>query len=249
MTEPNPAAEAEILKLARVLGAEPARFGYLEKVDPGELQLLRAQVTDVLFDANLVVLQRMAGAAKLLPGPLLAKIAEKVFGPLLCARIAGVVDASRGIDIAKRLNPVFLADVAVELDPRRSSEIIAGIPARTVAAVAGELIRRKDWITIGRFVGHLPDPTVSACLQVIPNPALLQVAFVLDDKSRLDHIVGLLPRNRFDAIMKAAAEHDLWSPLLDLLDHLRPDTRAALIAQLAELPAELRAKAPRAMIK
>jgi hypothetical protein len=248
VTEPNLAAQAEILKLARILGAEPARFGYLGKVDPRELQLVREQVTDVLFDANLVVLQRMAVASKLLPGPLLAKIAEKVFGPLLCARVAGVVEPSRGIDIAKRLGPVFLADVAAELDPRRSSEIIAGIPSRTVAAVAGELVRREDWITIGRFVGHLPDPAVSASLRVIPNPALLQVAFVLDDKSRLDHIVGLLPKTRFDTVVRAAAELALWSPLLDLLNHLRPDTRAALLAQFAELPADLRAKAPQAMI-
>ncbi|MDT7724123.1 MAG: hypothetical protein QOI21_699 [Actinomycetota bacterium] len=244
MTEPKPATQAEILKLARVLGVEPARFGYLEKVDPRELQQLRDQVTDVLFDANLGVLQRMAAASKLIPGPILAKIAEKVFGPLLCARVAGVVEPSRGIDIAKRLGPVFLADVATELDPRRSSEIIAGIPSPTVAAVAGELIRRKDWITIGRFVGHLPDPTVSASLRVIPNPALLRVAFVLDDKSRLDHIVGLLPKTRFDSIVEAAAEVDLWSPLLDLLNHLRPNRRAELLAQFARLPVELRAKAP-----
>lgn len=249
MTEPNLAAQAEILKLARVLGADPARFGYLEKVDPRELQKLRDQVTDVLFDTNLVALQRMAGASKLIPGPILAKIAEKVFGPLLCARVAGVVEPSRGIDIAKRLSPAFLADVAVELDPRRTTEIIAGIPTRMIAGVAGELIRREDWITIGRFVGHLPDATVSASLQVIPNPALLQVAFVLDDKSRIENIIGLLPGSRFDGIVRAAADQDLWSPLLDLLDHLRPETRAKLLAQFAALPAELRERAPQAMIK
>jgi hypothetical protein len=249
MTGANLGAQAEILKLARALGTAPGRFTYLEQVDPRDLQLLREQVTDVLFDTNLAVLQRMALASKLLPSPILAKIAESVFGPLLCARVAGVVDTSRGIDVAKRLSPGFLADVSVQLDPRHSSEIIAGIPAQTVAAVAGELTRREDWITIGRFVGHLPDATVSASLEAIPNRALLQVVFVLDDKSRLDHIVGLLPRPRFDSLMQTAAEHDLWSPMLDLLNHLEPGKRAALAARFAELPEDQRARAPQSMIK
>lgn len=248
-TDENLAAQGEILKLSRVLGAEPSRFAYLEQVDPHDLQRLREQVTDVLFDADLPVLQRMALASKLLPGALLAKIAQKVFGPLLCARVAGVVDPSRGIDVAKRLPPVFLADVAVQLDPRRSSEIIAGIPTGTVADVAAELTRREDWITLGRFVGHLPDATVSASLRFIPNLALLRVAFVLDDKSRLDHIIGLLPQGRFDSLMRTAAERDLWIPIVDLLNHLEPDKRAALLARFAELPEELRVRAPQAMLK
>ena len=43
-----------------------------------------------LFDANGAALQRMALAARVVPVGVLAKIAEKVFGPLLCARIAGL---------------------------------------------------------------------------------------------------------------------------------------------------------------
>ena len=249
MTDASLGAQAEILKLARVLGDGPQRFTYLERVDPLDLQLLREQITDVLFDADLAALQRMATASKLLPSPMLAKIAERVFGPLLCARLAGVMDASRSIDVAKRLTPAFLADVSVQLDPRRSSKIIAGIPVRTVAAVAAELTRREDWITIGRFVGHIPDATMAASIEVIPNAAFLQVAFVLDDKSRVGRIVGLLPQRRFEGLMKTAAEHDLWSLMLDLLNHLRPDKRAALVAEFAALPAEQRARAPQSMIK
>jgi len=247
VTEENPAAQAEILKLARVLDDEPGRFGYLEGVDSQDLQRFREQVTDVLFDADLVVLQRMALASKLLPGPLLAKIAQKVFGPLLCARVAGVVDPARGIDVAKRLPPVFLADVAVRLDPRRAGAIITGIPIPTMATVTAELTRREDWITISRFVGHLPDATVTASLQFIPNHALLQMAFVLDDKSRLDHIFGLLPKTRFDGLPRTAAEHDLWTPIAEVLNHLSAGKRAALLARFAELPEELRARAPRGL--
>lgn len=218
----------EILKLARVLGVDPERFAYLENVDPEDLKQLRGQVTDTLFDANLAVLQRMALASRLLPVPLLAKIGEKVFGPLLCARLAGVIDASRGVDVAKRLSTGYLADVAVELDPRRASAIISGIPLEAVAEVAAELTRREDWITIGRFVGHLADRTVVACLEVMPDPALLQVAYVLDDKSRLDHVIGLLPAARVSRLLRTTADRALVD---DLLAHLSPARRAQLTTE------------------
>ncbi|MFI6306845.1 hypothetical protein ACIBCH_33610 [Amycolatopsis thailandensis] len=241
MTTENFAAQAEILKLARVLGTSPERLSYLENVDAAELQAFREQVTDTLFDANLAALERMAMASKLVPSPILAKIAEKVFGPLLCARIAGLVDVSRGVDVAKRLKPQFLSDVAAELDPRRASAIIARIPLDTVVAVADELVRREDWITVGRFVGHLPDPTVRRALGVIGDKALIRIAFVLDDKSRIDHVLGLLSEARFRGLLQvAAADEDLWAPVLDLLTHLSEKRVEQWSHLLDELPPALR---------
>jgi hypothetical protein len=192
--------DTEIRKLARVLGAPPARFGYLRQVPVADLRQLRDQVTSSLFDAHRGMLEKMAGASRLLPSPLLARIAERAFGPLLSARIAGLVDVSRGVDIAKRLPPVFLADVAAELDPRHTAGIIAGIPGPVAVAVARELTRREDWITIARFVDHLPDETIVASLEVIPDHALPQVAAMLDDPARVAHIANLLPAHRLDAI-------------------------------------------------
>jgi len=238
------AARGEILKLARVLGVEPGRLEYLARVDADDLQAFREQVTDTLFDANIAALQRMAMAARLLPGGVLAKIAEKVFGPLLCARIAGLVDVSRGVDVARRLRPEFLAEVAADLDPRRASAIITRIPLETVLAVAKELTRKEDWITLGRFVGHLPDPTVRRALEEIDDPGLLRIAFVLDDKKRIDHVVGLLPAHRLGRLITAAGtDEDLWTPALDLLTHLSDARRATLEPMLGGLPAGLRERA------
>jgi hypothetical protein len=240
----NYEAEAEILKLARVLGVEPERLEYLARVDADDLRAFRERVTDTLFDANIAVLQRMALAARLLPGAVLAKIAEKVFGPLLCARIAGVVDVARGVDVAKRLSPRFLSEVAADLDPRRASAIISRIPLDTVLAVAAELAGREDWITLGRFVGHLPDPTVRRCLEEIDDPGLLRIAFVLDDKNRVDHVVGLLPAHRLGRVITAAgADEDLWVPALDLLNHLSAERRSTLAPMLGALPDGLRERA------
>jgi hypothetical protein len=193
-------ADAEIRKLARVLGVPPERLAYLRDVPVADLRALREKATTALFDAHLGVLERMAGASKLLPVPVLAKIAERVFGPLLSARIAGLVDVHRGVDIAKRLDPRFLADVAAELDPRRAAGIIAGLPAPIVVKVASELARREDWITIARFVDHLPDSTITASLDAIPDEALPEVASMLDDPSRVHYIADLLPEHRLDGL-------------------------------------------------
>ncbi|HWD00915.1 MAG TPA: hypothetical protein VG674_00390 [Amycolatopsis sp.] len=234
----------EILKLARVLDVEPERLGYLSDVDVADLQLFREQVTTTLFDANLVVLERMALASRLLPAPVVAKIAEKVFGPLLCARIAALVDVWRGVDVAKRLSPEFLASVAAELDPRRATAIITRIPLDTVVAVAKELTRRADWITLGRFVGHLPDPTVRRSLDLVGDAGLLRTAYVLDDKSRIDHVLGLLPEDRLPRLIRAAAaDETLWEPALDVLAHLGKARRAAVVPLLGELPDGLRSRA------
>ncbi|WP_232376565.1 hypothetical protein [Amycolatopsis aidingensis] len=237
------AARAEVLKLSRLLKTPPERLDFLERVHPDDLRRFREQATDLLFDGNLGVLRRMAAASRLLPGPVLARIAERVFGPALCARVAGLVDVPRGVEVARRLHPGFLADVAAELDPRRASEIISGIPAPTVAEVAGELVGREDWITLGRFVGHLPEPAVAASLARIPDAALLRIAFVIDDKDRIDHVIALLPDERFAGLARAAAEHDLWPEALDLLTHLGEPARNRLTGAVATLDPDLRAQA------
>lgn len=191
--------EAEIRKLARLLDAPPERFDYLRTVPLAELRQFREQTTAALFDAHAGALRRMAAASRLLPGPVLARMAELVFGPLLSARIAGLVEPAHGVDIARRLPPGFLADVAAELDPRRASGIIAGLPRPLMTAVAAELARREDWVTIARFVDHLPDSAIEAGLQFVPDGALAEIIALLDDPQRAaplrppfrrDHLAG-----------------------------------------------------------
>lgn len=236
-------AHAEVLKLARLLDKPAEDLVFLEDVDPAQLRTLRAQVTNLLFDANLGVLQRMAAASKLLPGPVLAKIAERVFGPLLCARMAGLVETSRGVDVAKRLSPVFLADVATRLDPRRARDIITRIPPDLVRSVARELVRREDWLAIGQFVGSLPDAAMRAGLGEIDDGALLRIAFMLDDKDEVDNVMNLLGPRRLRGLARQAGEQDVWEAAFDLLTHLGETNAGLLATAIGELEPELRAQA------
>jgi hypothetical protein len=213
-------ARAEILKLARLLRQDPEALAYLQDVAPGDLGRFREQVTDVLFGAHSQALLGLAAASKLLPVGVVATIGERAFGALLSARVAGLLEPSRAVEMAARLPTGFLADVAIELDPRRASELIARIPPEQVAAITRELIKRGEHVTMGRFVGHLGPRAIAGAVAAMDDSSLLQVAFVLETREGLEDLVELLPPERIDGIIDAAARDDLWVEVLDLTSDL-----------------------------
>lgn len=223
---------AEILKLARLLQRDPASFGYLDQVPAEDIRAFRELATDRLFSAHGTTASRLATATKLLPPSLTASIAERAFGPLLSARIAGALDPDRAVDVAAKLSPSFLADVAIELDPRRASDVIAQIPARQVSEVTAELLRRDEYVTMGRFVGHIAPDALDAALAVMSAHELLHVAFVLEQKDALDGIIERLGTERLKGVLEAAADEDLWPEALSLFAGLS-DVRAAAVADAA----------------
>jgi hypothetical protein len=227
-------SRVEILKLARLLHREPERLSYLEDVPADDIRRLRERATDRLFDADGQALQRVAAASRLLPAPVAASIGQRAFGPLLCARMAGRLDPGRGVELASRLPAEFLADVAVELDPRRAAEVIVRIPTAQIVEVAAVLAQRKEYVAMGRFVGHLSDEAIAGALEVIDDASLLQIVFVLEGKQRLNHVAGLLPEARLRGLVRAAAKEKLWPEALDLLSHLNERRRGRFADVAAE---------------
>lgn len=132
-------ARAEILKLARLLERDPESLD-LHGIPVADLRSLGEQVTEVLFSAHSQLLSRLARASRLLPTPLVATIGERAFGPLLSARLAALLDPVRAVEMAGRMPVRFLADVAVQLDPRRASGVIAGMPPQAIARITRELL-------------------------------------------------------------------------------------------------------------
>ncbi|HET9074040.1 MAG TPA: hypothetical protein VFN48_05635 [Solirubrobacteraceae bacterium] len=220
---------AEIRRLARLLGVVPDELDYLTPLAPPELRALRGQVTASLFDAR-GVLARMAAASRILPAGLVVTLAERVFGPMLAARIAGLLEVDRAVDIAARLPVPFLADVATELDPRRVADILGAIPPATIAAVAAELIAREEWIAMGTFYAYLPPASVRAAIGVADAPALLQIALVLEDKERLSVVLEIAGTDTLSRIAVAAEAAGLSAQLRALEVYLTPEQRAQLPA-------------------
>ncbi|MCK9247643.1 MAG: hypothetical protein M0P31_01500 [Solirubrobacteraceae bacterium] len=214
---------AEILKLARVLGVDPPTLGYLDAVAPDDLRRVREQVTDACFDGDRDRLRKVAFAAKAVPGAIAARLAQIALGPVLCARVTGLLDPRKAVDIARRVPDAFLADIAVELDPRRAATVIAAIPVDTIARVARILSGRRAWVEMGQFVLFLDDPRLRAAIDAFDDVSLLRVAFVIEGKERLDHFIGLLSPDRLDGVLRTADREGLWPEALDLLDHVAPD--------------------------
>lgn len=188
--------QAEILKLARLLARDPERLAYLGKVPLEDLRALRERVTEVLFTAHEAALRRLAAASRLLPVGLVASLGQNTFGAMLSARITGLLEPDRAVEVAARLPTRFLADAAIELDPRRASAVVAGIPPARISEITAELARRGEYVTMGRFVGHLDDAALAAALRILDDQDLVQTLVVMEERPDVDRLVRLTNRRR-----------------------------------------------------
>jgi len=225
-------AQVEIIKLARLLGTDPVELDYLRAAQPNDIRRFRDQVTDVLFDGDRARLGGFAAGSRVIPASLAATIAERTLGPVLCARLTALVEPDKAVEIAKRLPAPFLAEVAVEMDPRRAKDVIAHIPADLIEAVAGELGRLGEAVTMGQFVAFLSEPALHAAMNGIDDVTLLRTAFVMEGKARLNDIISFLPTERLRSIVVTANDREMWPETLDLLTSLSSKRRTELV-QLA----------------
>lgn len=230
--------QAEIIKLARVLGSKPEQLQSLDKLDVPALRALRERITASLFDADRHLFQRVAAATKLVPVAVAALIAEKALGPLLCARVAGSLPTDRAIDIARRQKTDFLAEVCLQIDPRQVRDLIAGMPVPQTVEVAVELARRREYITMGRFVDSLPEASMRAILKALTDDeALLRIGFFVEDPSQLSAVIDMLPPQRLHHMIELAVQRgaELWPEALALINAIAAPQRRMMAAQAARL--------------
>ena len=230
---PSLAQRAELLKLARLLGEPAGSLHELEALPAPALRELRHAATAALFDAERRRFIGMANASRMLPLPLLVKIIERAFGPLLCARTAGMLPVERAIAVAERLETGFLTDTCIELDPRSAAELVASFPVERVVEIARELVRRGELVTMGRFIDSVTLDAIAAVMAAIEDDAvLLKVSFFAEEVSRLNEIVELLPPARLARIIRTAAEADAdtWGEAMALMSTVDPSLSQRLAA-------------------
>lgn len=233
------AQRAEIIKLARLCRVEDASLAWLGKLDAPLIRALRERATAAMFDADRKRFQNMATASRLLPIPILVLIIEKVIGPLICARVCGLVPAARAIEIAEKLKLPFLVDACIELDPRSAQELIAGFPKHLIVAIARELAQRGEYVTMGRFIDLIALDAIRPVVDAITDDAkLLHIAFFAESTERLGDIVARIAPERLQAVVGHAAtgSSDLWAEALALISGVDAALQQKLAAITGELP-------------
>lgn len=233
------AQRAEVIKLARLCHVEDASLAWLGKLDAPLIRALREQATAAMFDADRKRFHNMATASRLLPVPILVLIIEKVIGPLICARVCGLVPAARAIEIAEKLKLPFLVDACIELDPRSAQELIAGFPKHLIVAIARELAERGEYVTMGRFIDLIALDAIRPVVDAITDDArLLHIAFFAESTERLGDIVERIAPARLNAIVGHAAtgSSELWGEALALISGVDVGLQQKLAAITGALP-------------
>lgn len=215
-------SRAEVEKLARCLGTDPDRLAALETCTPKDLRKLRHQVGDHLLEVDRTPFARAAAAASAVPAAIGARLAEKALGPLLTARVAALVDEDKVMGIVRRLPTSFLADVAVELDPRHARHVLLGIAPERMADAAAELDRRGEHVAMSGFVSYLTPEALSAVIDILSADALLRVGYLLEAPERLNGIVAGLSDECLTEIIELAATEGREDELDGIQAHLKP---------------------------
>jgi len=230
--------EAELLRLGRVLGVDSRELAFLEMADAEELRELRASVSDRLLASNREQFERIVALGRHLPAAVGARLARHALGPRLAGRAASLLDADQLADLAERLPPEFLADVATVVDLRYVGPLIGGIDTGRVTEVTGILIEREEWTTMAAFVDEIRHDVLVETIRFFDGDALLRVGFVLEDRSRLDEILALLGDERLREMLIAADERDLLAEALHLVNGLSDPGVARVATMLAKLSEE-----------
>ncbi|MET9297022.1 hypothetical protein [Streptomyces sp. NPDC003077] len=197
---------AEAQKIARLLGVEPSSLEFLYALPVEDVRQFRAHAVDALYDRAPDMLDRIAAATKLIPTGVAAAISQKALGPRLAASVAGRLDPSRAAGIIEKLPIDFTAESCAHLDPRRIPTVVERLDEETVVRVAVALAERGDFLTMGRFVGHLSDHTLERILQHLDDTVVLKVGFFIDLPERLDAVLDLMGEQRVASVIRAAGD-------------------------------------------
>ncbi len=229
---------AELLKLARVLSIDSRELAFLEGADPGELRELRASISDRLLAGSREHFERIVALGRLLPSRVAAGFTEHALGAQLSGRAASLLTAEELADFASRLPADFVADVAAVIDLRSVGSLLDRIDAAKVVEVTRVLAERQDWVTMGAFGDRIGRDALIQVIDMLDGEALARVGFLLENRSRLDEIQGLLDDEKLRELLIAAGECDLIPETVYLVDALGDDSVVRVGRALSELNQE-----------
>ncbi|MCX5383025.1 hypothetical protein [Streptomyces sp. NBC_00083] len=227
---------AETEKLAAQLDVRADELGFLAALPADDVRILREQSVAALFDGAPDMLDRIARATRLVPAGVAAAISQKALGPRLAAAVAGRLEPARAADIIDRLPVAFTAVSCAHLDPRRIAGIVDRLDEGLLVRISVALAERGDHLTMGRFVGHLPDAALTRILPQVDDAVVLRTGYAMDQPQRLGRVIELMGEERLARVIASAAD-GLWPQALAIAGMAPPEQRARIATLTARRPA------------
>lgn len=227
------AVRAETIKLAQILHEEAQALTFLQAIPAQDLRTLRRALEEFLFKQYLQSARRVAQRLRWLPRALIAFLMLRVLGPRISTRVGAELPVRVVARVAPYLPRSFLADGARFVEPRRMRAAIGHVPMETSVRILRALLERRDYITLGRFVEHLPDEFIRAIEPDIDDEAaLVEIAFYMESSSRVQHFLRLMPRERVRKavlLLQDGSRRSLWPKVMLMLTNIGLDLQRELV--------------------
>lgn len=223
---PTQVHSPQIGRIARLLHLDPAEIHGLDGVGGEDLRILHDQISKTLFAEAQHQFARIAGLAKVIPGPLAGVLAEKFVPPVIAARISELLDPSRARDLIGRVSVKYLAEIALALDPVASKPVVQKLPPEPIGRVAKELFGRREYATMAEFVGAVTVDALFAAFEVATPHDLLAVVPLLEWNENLDVVIADLPHPKVTEIATSLTAIEL----ADLAMALDPSRMGPIVA-------------------
>ncbi|QLY28443.1 hypothetical protein [Nocardia huaxiensis] len=209
------AARAEVVKLARELHTSVEELAFLLDGDASAIRRVRRGMHHALDARHRPMFDRVAKVSALVPNSLAVAIATRFYGPMLCGMIATSLSPERAAALIGHVDVNFLAEVSVHVDADAAGPIVREFDSAVLIPVMREMMARKDYVTLARFLVAATDQQL---LDVIPHidtgEDLLMVAFnaELDTVAdRFEVVLAGLPDPLIREIVQAMHTHDRFA--------------------------------------
>lgn len=222
--------DAELDKLARTLSCSVSDLADWQRVDdPAVVRRVAHATRRRLATSEAKRLRGVVGAAQKLPPKLVAGIAQRHFGPVLCAATLGSVHGGFAVKVSRHLSVPFMVEITEASEPESGAHLASHLPRTVVVSIARQLIERGADVTLAAFADQVDPEIIVDVLRDVPDhAAVVRIARFMEDRTRVDPIVRGLPDDHIEALIDAVSADGLWVEGLDLIGALGPDQHARL---------------------
>ncbi|WP_062981889.1 hypothetical protein [Nocardia anaemiae] len=169
---PDLVTRAQLVLLARTLDVPVERLEHLGRLGAEQLHELQQRMARVLFDDHSVTFGRLSKLVPIIPLSISIPLVQRVVPPMMGGRAAGAVGIEhpkKAAEALRMLDPKYAADCAPYIDPQTVGRLADVAPPEPVVQVANELMRRKDYVTAGPFLGFATTQLVRAIEAGVPD--------------------------------------------------------------------------------